>query len=131
MQEGKEIALLAIGTMVQTAMEVAEKLKQDGYEPTVINMRFVQPWDKQCVDKLNGTHKLVVTMEENVLSGGMGEKIAAYISAKNYSMQVLMVGIPNEFIEHGTISELKQILGIDRDGIIAKIKNRYCKYLES
>lgn len=131
LQKGKEIALLAIGTMVQTAMEVAEKLKQEGYEPTVINMRFVQPWDKQCVDRLSKTHKLVVTMEENVLSGGMGEKIAAYISAKNYSMQVLMIGVPNEFIEHGTISELKQILGMDRDGIFARIKSGYGKYLES
>ena len=88
-------------------------------------MRFVQPWDKQCVDRLSKTHKLVVTMEENVLSGGMGEKIAAYISAKNYSMQVLMIGVPNEFIEHGTISELKQILGMDKDGIFARIKSGY------
>ena len=62
---------------------------------------------------------------------GMGEKIAAYISAKNYSMQVLMIGVPNEFIEHGTISELKQILGMDKDGIFARIKSGYGKYLES
>lgn len=121
LQEGEEIALLAVGTMVQTAMEVAQKLEEYGKKVTVVNMRFVQPWDKERIDQLNSTHRLIVTMEENVLNGGFGEKIAAYVSRKNYSMQVLNIGIPNQFVEHGTISELKRILGIDRDGIIASI----------
>ncbi len=121
LQEGEEIALLAVGTMVQTAMEVAQKLEEHGKKVTVVNMRFVQPWDKERIDQLNSTHRLIVTMEENVLNGGFGEKIAAYVSRKNYSMQVLNIGIPNQFVEHGTISELKRILGIDRDGIIASI----------
>lgn len=123
LHKGSEIALLAVGTMVQTAAEVADWLEKEGYHATLINMRFIQPWDKECVDQLNGSHRLVVTMEENVLSGGFGEKISSYISTKNYPMQTLMIGISDQFVEHGTISELKRTLGIDTEGIISKIKN--------
>lgn len=123
LQQGKEIALLAVGTMVQTAMEVAKRLEEEGWNITVVNMRFIQPWDREQVDQLSHNHRFVVTMEENVLSGGFGEKVAAYISRKNYPMQVLNIGIPDQFVEHGTISELKGMLGIDTDGIISSIKS--------
>lgn len=120
--KGKKIALLALGTMVKTAMEVKEILETKGYLPTVINMRFAQPWDREMVDELAKTHSLFVTMEENVLSGGLGERIAAYISSCGYGVKTLLVGIPNVYVEHGNVDTLKELLLMDATNIAKRIE---------
>ena len=120
--KGKKIALLALGTMVQTAMEVREILEEKGYASTVVNMRFAQPWDKEIVDELAADHDLFVTMEENVLGGGMGERIAAHISEKGYRAKTIPVGIPNVYVEHGNVEALKELLGMDAKSIAGRIE---------
>jgi 1-deoxy-D-xylulose-5-phosphate synthase len=73
--EEKDIALMAVGSMVKTAVEVREKLKGKGYNVTLVNGRFVKPIDTAMIEKLSDNHTLLVTMEENVESGGFGEKV--------------------------------------------------------
>ena len=120
-REGNTVALFALGSMVQTAESVAEKLKEQGIDATVINARFAAPFDKDKIDSLVTNHKLLVTMEENVLSGGFGEHIIAYASEKELDIKVQAIAIPNAYVEHGNVERLKQDIGIDADTIFEKI----------
>ena len=122
LERGEKIALLALGTMVKTAMEVKDMLAAKGYSATVVNMRFAQPWDHKIVDDLAKDHSLFVTMEENVLNGGLGEQIAAYISSCGYSAKTILVGIPNVYVEHGSVETLKELLGMDAGNIVGRIE---------
>ena len=119
--EEDEIAILAVGSMLKTALTVYEKMKAEGYKCSLCNARFVKPIDTDMVDKA-ATHKVIVTLEENVLSGGFGEKVCNYMKDKNYSNQLVMVGIPDEYVEHGNVDELRKEIGIDADSIIKRIK---------
>ncbi len=97
-------------------------LAAKGYSATVVNMRFAQPWDHKIVDDLAKDHSLFVTMEENVLNGGLGEQIAAYISSCGYPAKTLLVGIPNVYVEHGSVETLKELLGMDAGNIVGRIE---------
>ncbi len=120
--EESEIAILAVGSMVKIGLQVYEKLTAEGYKCSLCNARFVKPIDKEMVDKAS-THKVIVTLEENVLSGGFGEKVCDYMKEKNYTNKLLMVGIPDEYVEHGNVEQLRKDIHIDADSIIDKIKN--------
>ena len=119
--EEDEIAILAIGSMVKTGLAVYEKLKSEGYKCSLCNARFVKPIDTKMVEKAS-RHKLVVTLEENVLSGGFGEKVCNYMKDNQCTSTLLMVGIPDEYVEHGNVDQLRKDIGIDADSIIEKIK---------
>ena len=120
-----DVALLALGSMVQTACEVREELHKLGIRATVINMRFAQPLDYDIVHEISHSHSLVVTLEENVISGGFGQKVSTYISSKQYpNMTSINIGIPNVYVEHGNVDVLKKEFGIDKDGIVRKILDR-------
>ncbi len=123
--KGNEIALFALGSMVQTAEKVAEKLKEQGVEATVINARFAAPFDKEMVASLANEHKLLVTMEENVVSGGFGEHVISYVGEKNIDLKVQIVAIPDAYVEHGNVELLKQDIGIDADTIYEKVYALY------
>lgn len=116
-----EIAILAVGSMVKTGLQVYEKLKEEGYKCSLCNARFVKPIDKDMVDKAS-THKIVVTLEENVLSGGFGEKVCDYMKSSGYTSELIMVGIPDEYVEHGNVDQLRKEIHIDADSIINRIK---------
>ncbi len=120
-ERGKKIALLAFGSMVETAEEVSVLLKREGFMPTFINLRFAKPLDFETIDSLLSDHDLFVTMEENVLAGGIGEAVSAHLAKKRENPRVLCLGIPDAFVTHGTISQLKADLGLDKDGITAQI----------
>ncbi len=123
--EGREIALFALGSMVETAEKVANMLKEDGIDATVINARFAAPFDKDMVTSLVNTHKLVVTMEENVTSGGFGEHVAAYVSQQDLDIKVQIVAIPDAYVEHGNVERLKEDIGIDAQSVYNRISNVY------
>ncbi len=125
--EGKDIALFALGSMVQTAEKVAEKLKEQGINATIINARFAMPFDKEMINSLTEKHKLIVTMEENVLSGGFGEHVAAYIKGKNIDINIYEVAIPNAYVEHGNVEQLKIDLGIDVESVYQRVLKAYQK----
>ncbi len=120
----KDIALLAVGSMVEVAAEVRDRLKAAGYHVTLVNARFVRPIDEQCIDELINTHSLLVTLEENVLNGGYGEKVVAYVNRIGKKADVLTVALPNVYVEHGNIKVLRQHSGIDAESVTAKIIDR-------
>lgn len=119
--EESEIALFALGSMVETAEQVRMRLKAGGHSVTLVNARFAAPLDEACICRLAQTHRLIVTMEENVASGGMGEHIAALLSRGQSQARLLTVALPDCFVEHGSINKLKEVLKIDADSVVSSI----------
>lgn len=117
------IALLAYGNMVKTAEEVRSKLKEEGRTVSLINMRFAAPMDMECIDEISQNHNIVVTLEENVENGGIGQVVSGYICKKGLPLKQINVSVPNQFVEHGDVKQLYQYLGIDADSIVERIKN--------
>ncbi len=126
--EEKDIALLAVGSMVATAVKAREILKEKGYKVTLVNARFVKPIDTDVLDRLAPKHSIFVTMEENVASGGYGEKVIEYVEETGIKAKVLPIAIPDEYVEHGSVDLLKQEIGIDALSVaertVAAIKRR-------
>ena len=125
--EERDIALLAIGSMVSTAKNLREKLKAKGINVSVANARFFKPIDFDLVDRLCEKHGFIVTMEENVLNGSMGEKIKAYIHENHSNVKVLNIALPDGYVEHGDVSLLREKLEIDSDSILKKVLDKYEK----
>lgn len=123
--EEKDIALLAVGSMVSTGEHVREKLKAEGWNCTLANGRFVKPFDEELVDRLAKKHWLIVTMEENVLQGGYGLMITRYLHENYPQVKVMNIAIPDGYVEHGNVSLLRKSLGIDSDSIIWRMKKAY------
>ena len=123
--EGTEVALFAIGSMVETASKVMEKLQERGISATVVNARFAAPLDKECICGLAQKHRLLVTLEENVASGGMGEHVAALLMEEQSRIKLLRIAVPDTFVEHGDVDTLYRVLGMDAD----TVTNRICEGL--
>ena len=123
--EGEGIALFALGSMVATAEKVAEKLEEQGIHATVINARFAAPFDKDMVLSLEKNHKLLVTLEENVISGGFGEHVSSYVNEKDLELKIHIVAIPDVYVEHGNVDVLKENIGIDENTIFEKVLELY------
>lgn len=119
---GREIALLSVGSMTETCLEVCTTLKQNGYEPTLVNVRFVKPLDTALLDELARDHRLFVTVEENVKNGGFGEHAATYLEACHPEVHALPIAIWDRFIEHGTVSGLKAKIGLTAPDIVKAIE---------
>lgn len=120
--EGKDIALLAVGSMVKTGVQVSKMLMEDGENPTLVNARFVKPLDEKLLSQLAEQHKLFVTMEENVAAGGFGSQVADYMRKMHPEVRVLTIALPDSFIEHGNPEKLKEKAGIDGVSVYRKIK---------
>lgn len=116
-----EICLFAVGSMVKTAQEVRELLYEKNIKCSVINARFVKPIDERAAQWAAQNHKLVVTMEENVASGGFGERVREFTDSLSYDSKLLTVSIPDEYVEHGNVEILKKEIGIDAEGIVGRI----------
>lgn len=123
--EEKDIALLAVGSMVSTGEHVREKLKSESWSCTLANGRFVKPFDEELVDRLAKNHWLIVTMEENVLQGGYGLMVTRYIHEHYPHVKVMNIAIPDGYVEHGNVSLLRKGLGIDSDSVIWRMKKEY------
>ena len=118
-----DVALLAVGSMVSTGEHVREKLKSEGVSCSLANGRFVKPFDRELVDRLAEKHRLIVTMEENVLQGGYGLAVTAYIHEHFPQVKVLNIALPDAYVEHGNVSVLRKELRIDSDSIIKFMKD--------
>ena len=121
--EGKETVVLAIGTMVKHALEAKEILLKDNINPTIVNARFLKPIDEEILHSLLKSHKSVVTIEDNVKSGGFGSRINQFIIDNNYDNRIENISLPDEFIQHGDIDALYDIVGLSAIGIANKIKS--------
>jgi len=120
----QEIALFAVGSMVKTAETVREQLKEKGYQVSLINARFVKPIDEEVVLEACKEHKLIVSMEENVASGGYGEKVLECLNRHHKQNSYLNISIPDAYVEHGNVKLLKKEIGIDADSIVQRILER-------
>lgn len=118
---GKEIAILAVGNMVRTAVQVTENLRNCGYEPTLVNMRFVKPLDMDLLEILREDHSLIVTMEENVKSGGFGEQVMTYYGSRLHSPAVRIVAIEDQFVPHGSVEDLMHQQQMDSASVTERI----------
>ena len=114
---------MAVGSMVSTAEHVREKLKEEGYTCSLVNGRFVKPFDRELVARMAKNHSLIVTLEENVLRGGYGERITDYVQKHYPAIRVVNIALPDAYVEHGNVSKLRSDLGIDSDSILIKLKN--------
>lgn len=120
-----EVCLMAVGSMVKTAEEVKQKLNETGHKCSIINARFVKPIDLEAVAWAAQNHKLVVTMEENVASGGYGEKVREAIDELHTQIKFLQIAIPDEYVEHGNVDLLKQEIGISTERIVERITEAF------
>lgn len=116
-----DIVLLALGSMVATADEVRSRLIEQGYTVSLVNARFVKPVDEDMIDCMCSSHKLIVTLEENVSSGGFGRAVCQYVNDSGYDNYVLSISLPDDYIEHGSVDILRRETGIDSESIIKRI----------
>lgn len=123
--EEEDIALLAVGSMVKVAEEVRHNLKEKGYSCTLVNARFIKPIDEDLVRELCREHKLLVTLEENVLSGGYGEKVRTFVDVEELKREILNIALADEYVEHGNVDLLKQEVGIDAGSVTARVITAY------
>ena len=121
LEKGKEIAILAVGNMVRTAVQVTENLRNRGYEPTLVNMRFVKPLDMDLLEILREDHSLIVTLEENVKSGGFGEQVMTYYGSRLHSPAVRIVAIEDKFVPHGSVEDLMHQQQMDSASVTERI----------
>ena len=120
-----EIALLAVGSMVKTAVEVRDRLREMGYGCSLVNARFVKPLDQEMLRTVQSEHNLLVTMEENVKAGGFGEAVLEYLNEIKSKTRMISIALPDDYVEHGNVDLLKQECGIDAESIVKKIVIEY------
>lgn len=125
--EESQIALFALGSMVSIAEQARLLLKEQGYAVTLVNARFAAPLDKACIRNLARRHSLLVTLEENVSRGGMGEHVSAVICEEHLPIAFLGVSVGEGFVEHGSVDRLYEELGLDAASIAASVKEAYGK----
>lgn len=123
-EDGEKIAILAEGHMLKAAAEAAEMLKADGYQPMLVNMRFLKPIDTEMLLLAAEKCDRIVTVEDNVRIGGMGANILEYYAARGIRRDLLQLGFPDQYIEQGTQAQLFARYGLDAAGIYQSIKER-------
>ncbi|MGD7095279.1 1-deoxy-D-xylulose-5-phosphate synthase [Ralstonia pseudosolanacearum] len=117
---GQRVVILAFGSMVAPAAAAAERL-----DATVVNMRFVKPLDAACVLEMARTHDYVVTVEEGCVMGGAGSACLEALAAAGVATPVLQLGLPDRFVDHGDHAALLALCGLDANGILASIRERF------
>ena len=121
-REGREIALLAVGSMVRIAEEAADRLEEMGISVTLVNVRFVKPFDRELLKKLSETHSVFVTMEENVRTGGFGQQVLDYAEEEKLPVTVSIAAVPDTFVSHGSVEWQRKQVGLDTDSILERIE---------
>ncbi|MFZ6818158.1 1-deoxy-D-xylulose-5-phosphate synthase [Undibacterium sp. Ji22W] len=119
---GKKIAILAFGSMVHPALAAAESL-----DASLVNMRFIKPIDTDMIQEMANTHDALVTIEEGCVMGGAGSAVAEVLAAANISKPLLILGLPDKFVDHGDPALLLAQCGLNAEGIEASIRHRFAK----
>ncbi|HBE91110.1 MAG TPA: 1-deoxy-D-xylulose-5-phosphate synthase [Gammaproteobacteria bacterium] len=117
-REGKHVAILAFGSMLHTALKVGDELNA-----SVVDMRFVKPLDEDLIQKLANENDLLVTLEENAVKGGAGSSVNEFLAAGQVHTPILLLGLPDNFLEHGDVASLLADCGLDKAGIVKAIQN--------
>jgi len=122
LQEGRDVALVGIGSGVGIALEAAEKLQAQGIRATVVDARFVKPLDAALLDRLASSHRRIVTVEENALAGGFGSAVLEHLADRD--VEVVRIGIPDAFVPHGDRARLLADIGLTPDAVAAAVTGR-------
>jgi 1-deoxy-D-xylulose-5-phosphate synthase len=123
LKEGKNLTLIALGSMVRPCLEAAAEMEKEGLSATVVNCRFVKPLDRRLADYSGKTGKVLV-VEENIQQGGLGSAVLELFSDMGIrDVTVKRLGLPDSFVEHGPVEVLKEKLGLDRAGIMKAAKS--------
>lgn len=120
-----DIALLAYGSMIPTALSVREELKERHYQCSLINARFAKPLDEELLLSLSQDYKLLVTLEENVITGGFGQQVTQFLTDTGQKIKVLQIAIPDVFVEQGSVGKLREETGLDVTSIVKRILVEY------
>lgn len=123
--EEEDIAIIFVGHMAELADRVRRKIKETGYSCSLINARFVKPFDKAMLEYLAKDHCFFVTIEENVLTGGFGEQVMDYVSSTKLNVHVRNIGISDDYVEHGNVEILRKEVGLDCDTIVKQVLSDY------
>ena len=124
----KDIAIFSVGHMMEEAVRVHELLKQKGYSCSLINSRFVKPMDREILQSMAETHKLFVTIEEGMRTGGYGESVAFYVMQEELPVKVLVNAIEDQYVEHGDIASLRKEILLNAEAIVEKTIQAYAEY---
>ena len=122
LKKGSKVAVLSVGPIGNTVMKAVESLGADADAVGVYDMRFIKPLDTALLDEVFKNYKSIVTVEEGSLKGGFGSAVLEYMADSGYSLPVKRIGIPDNFVEHGTPAELYNMLGMDTEGIASVLK---------
>ena len=125
-REGNDVSILSFGRMLSYACEAADILEEHSISVRVVDMRWIKPLDIEAIRAASKT-SLVVTLEEGVVEGGVGEEVLEVLVKEHLHSNVVNLGIPDTFIEQGSVAHLFQDLGLDGEGIAASILNRLNK----
>jgi 1-deoxy-D-xylulose-5-phosphate synthase len=123
LKKGSKVAVLSVGPIGNTVMKAVESLGADASEVGVYDMRFIKPLDTALLDEVFKNYKSIVTVEDGSLRGGFGSAVLEYMADSGVSLPVKRIGIPDNFIEHGSPAELYHMLGMDSSGIAGVIRN--------
>jgi 1-deoxy-D-xylulose-5-phosphate synthase len=123
LREGRDIAMLALGSMVYPALESAQRLEASGIHATVINARFMKPLDEELICCLASEKQFLVTLEEGTECGGFGAAVAALLQDRRVPASLIRIAVPDRIIPHGAPDLLHAKFGLDADGIVEKIQS--------
>lgn len=123
--EEESIAIVSVGHMFEEALKTRRLIKETGYNCTLVNARFVKPVDEQMIEELAKNHSLIVTIEENILCGGFGERVTEYVSEHDLPVQVLNLALPDDYIEHGSVDVLRREVLLDAPSMTKRIVTEY------
>ena len=118
------VCIIALGGMMENAEKAREILKADGTHVSLVNARFVKPLDREMIVECSKNHSLIVTIEDNVLSGGFGSQVLECLASEGIEKEVLCLGIPDRFIHQGSVDKLREELGLDPEGIAESIRSK-------
>ena len=116
-----DIAIISVGTMIKTALLVRHYLKEKGRNVSLINARFIRPFDEKLIEDLLVSHKYIITMEENVITGGYGMSVLRHVNTLNSDVKVIPIALPNMYVEQGDVNIQKHECGIDVESICARL----------
>ncbi len=121
-KKGQDIAILAVGPMVYTALSAADKLNDENLKVEVINCRFIKPMDTACLENIKNKFKNIITIEEGTINGGFGDGVASWLLENGYLGSLKRLGLPDSFVDHGTRDQILNRLGLDAEGLVVSIK---------
>ncbi|MBQ4523595.1 MAG: 1-deoxy-D-xylulose-5-phosphate synthase [Lachnospiraceae bacterium] len=123
-EQGREVAILSVGNMMDIALYVTELLKEKGVKPTLVNVRFIKPYDKELLMELRKEHSLIVTLEESVHQGSFGQSVNSFYMEQGIEVKVQNFDLKDQFIEQGKVDELRNRYGLESHQITDEILNR-------